>query len=411
MGATVRPKTTRGATGRRVLLLVGAALLVGLIAKGFAPQPPLVDLAVVTRGPLRVAIEEEGKTRVRDRYVVSSPVPGFKHRLELDVGDPVAKGQVVAAIEPLRSAALDPRSRAEAQARVAAAQAALQQAEQSTQAAEADASLAQTDLARVRNLHERGATTKARLDEAEARGRGTEAARRSAGFAVEVARHQLEAARATLASAEPDGTEQERIEVRSPVAGCVLKVWSESEGVVSAGAPLLEVGDPAALEVEVEVLSSDAVKLAVGTRALLERWGGDAPLEGRVRRVEPVGFTKVSALGVEEQRVLTIVELASPPEAWQRLGDGYRVEAVFVLWEEQDVLQVPQSVLFSGPAGVWQAFVVGADDKVALRALKVGERNGLQAQVLEGLVEGDRVVTHPPDALVDGGAVRARGGP
>lgn len=421
MGATVKTRKASGGAGRRVLLLVGAAVLVALIAKGFAPQAPLVDLAVVTRGPLRVAIEEEGKTRVRDRYVVSSPVPGFKHRLDVDVGDPVVAGQVLAVIEPLRSAALDPRSRAEAQARVAAAQAALQQAEQSTQAAEADASLAQTDLARVRNLHERGATTRARLDEAEARARGTEATRRSAGFAIEVARHQLAAARATLASADPDAPETERlaqsITVRSPVAGCVLKVFHESEGVVSAGAPLLELGDPTALEVEVEVLSSDAVRLAPGTRALLERWGGDAPLEGRVRRVEPVGFTKVSALGVEEQRVLTIVELASPPAAWQRLGDGYRVEAVFVLWEEPDVLQVPQSVLFtstagaSGTSGAWHAFVVDPDQRVARREVKVGERNGLQAQVVEGLVEGDRVVTHPPDALVDGGAIRARAGP
>lgn len=393
----------------RLLLVLGALALVALAVWGFTPRPPLVDVAVAARAPLLVTIEEEGKTRVRDRFVVSAPVPGFKHRVELEVGDPVEAGQVLTVIEPLRSAALDPRSRAEAQARVAAAEAALQQAEATVRAAEADAALADAELERVRRLAEQGATTRARLDEAEARSRATAASRRSAEFGVEVARHQLAAARATLAYASDDGGEPaEAIPVRSPVAGRVLKVLHESEGVVAAGAPLVEVGDPSALEVEVEVLSSDAVRLAPGTRAVLERWGGDAPLEGRVARVEPVGFTKVSALGVEEQRVLVIVDITSPPEVWQRLGDGYRVEAVFVLWEGQDVLQVPQSALFRTTDGGWSAFVIGPEQAVERRAVEVGQRNGLQAQVLRGVEEGERVVVHPPEALADGGAVRPR---
>lgn len=401
---------------RRTLLLLAGAGVVAAIGRGFAPRPPLVDAAPVSRGPMLVTVEEEGRTRVRDRYVVSSPVPGFQHRLEVKVGDPVTSGQVVAVIEPLRSAALDPRSRAEAQARVAAAEAALQQAEHSAAAAAADAKLAATEHARVRRLHEGGAAARELLDQAEARARGSDAARRSAEFAVDVARHQLEAARATLAhvggqaGAEGAAPDEGRIEVRSPVAGRVLKVARESEGVIAPGAPLLEVGDPAALEVEVEVLSSDAVRLTQGTRVLLERWGGDAPLEGRVRRVEPVGFTKVSALGVEEQRVLTLVDLVSPPAAWQRLGDGYRVEAVFVLWEGQDVLRAPQSALFPGPAGETLAFAVEAG-VARRRAVKVGQRNGLEAQVLDGLREGDVVITHPPGDLHDGGKVRPRAGP
>lgn len=394
---------------RRLLLLLAAAGLVLLVLRGLAPRPPLVDAALAARGPLQVTIEEEGKSRVRDRYVVSAPVPGFKHRIEVEVGDPVEVGQVLAVIEPLRSAALDPRSRAEAQARVAAARAALQQADEAVDAAGADAALAEAELERIRVLVEQGATTRSRFDEASARARATAASRRSAEFGVEVARHQLEAARATLDYVAEDGAAgREAVEVRAPVGGRVLRLVRESEGVVAAGEPLLEVGDAAALEVEVEVLSSDAVRLTTGTRVLLERWGGDAPLEGRVRRIEPVGFTKVSALGVEEQRVPVIVDITSPPGSWQRLGDGYRVEAVFVLWEAPDVLQVPQGALFPTPEGGWGTFVISAEDVVQRRVLEVGQRNGLQAQVRSGLSQGERVVVHPPETLVDGGEVRPR---
>lgn len=397
---------------KRASLAAGGVALAVSIVWGFSPRPPEVDVAVVRRGPLRVTVEEEGKTRVRDRYVVSAPVPGFQHRVELEVGDAVAAGQVVAVIEPLRSAMLDPRSRAEAEARVQAARAALQQAEHSAAAAEADAALARTELARIKRLAEGGAASRELLDQAEARARGTEAGRRSADFAVDVARHQLGAAEATLAHAGGEdvgnGPDAGRVEVRSPVAGRVLKVLRESEGVDLAGTPILELGDPAALEVEVEVLSSDAVQLGPGTRTLLERWGGAAALEGRVRRVEPVGFTKVSALGVEEQRVLTIVDLASPPEAWQRLGDGYRVEAVFVVWEGADVLQVPQSALFPGAAGGETCAFVLDGPLARRRVVRVGQSNGLEAQVLDGLGEGERVITHPPDSVQDGRAVRVR---
>lgn len=398
---------------RRLLMTLGGLALTGGIVWGFLPQPPLVDTALVTRGPLRVVIEEEGRTRVKDRYLVSSPVSGFQHRIEMEVGDVVSARQVLAVVEPLRAVGLDPRSRAEAQARVAAGEAAVQQAEQEARAAVAEAALAETSLMRTRKLVQGGTGTQDQLDLAEARARSTAAARRSAEFAVQVARYQLEAARAALAYsfADQGGDDAERLEVVSPVAGRVLAILHESEGVVAAGQPLLEVGDPAALEVEVEVLSADAVRLTPGTLVLLERWGGGAPLPGTVRRVQPVGFTKVSALGVEEQRVLVIVELSAGPGAppeWQRLGDGYRVEAVFVLWEGQDVLQVPESALFRDPAGGgWSTFAV-VDGRAERRAVDVGQRNGLEAQVLDGLREGEAVVIHPPDDVRDGRAVRRR---
>ena len=195
--------------------------------------------------------------------------------------------------------------------------------------------------------------------------------------------------------------------LRAPIDGVVLRRLRESEAVVATGEPLLEVADPAKLEIVSDLLSTDAVRVSPGDRALIEQWGGGATLSGVVRRVEPSGFTKVSALGVEEQRVLTIVDLVSPPEAWQRLGDGYRVEAVFVLWEAGDVLQLPQSALFPGPEGEPCAFVL--DGEVARRrAVTVGQRNGLQAQVLDGAREGERAITHPPDSVVDGRPVRVR---
>lgn len=394
---------------RRLLLALGGAALVGGIVWGFLPQAPLVDLARVGRGPLRVTIEEEGRTRVKDRYLVSSPVPGFQHRIELEVGDVVSARQVLAVIEPLRAVGLDPRSRAEAQARVAAGEAAVQQAEQEARAAAAEANLAETTRERAVRLFQEGTGTRDQLDLAEARARTTAASRRSAEFAVQVARYQLEAARAALVytSSEAPPDDAERLEVTSPVTGRVLGIRHESEGVVAAGEPLLEVGDPAALEVEVEVLSADAVQLHPGTPVLLERWGGEAPLPGVVRRVQPVGFTKISALGVEEQRVLVIVELAGPVEDVRRLGDGYRVEAVFVLWAEEDCLQVPEGALFRAPEGGWATFVV-ADGRVERRAVEPGRRNGLQAQVLSGLREGEAVIVHPPDAVQDGGRVRVR---
>ncbi len=393
---------------RRLGLLVFAAAVIAALVWGFMPKPVLVETQPAVRAPLQVTVEEEGKTRVVDRFVVSAPAAGFARRVELDVGDVVRRGQVLLTLDPLRSTVLDPRARAEAQARVAAAEAALKAAKENVDAAAADASYWKTQLARSRELHESGTISDEELNQAEADFRRTRANLRSAAFSVDVARHDLQAAQTALrhSAAQQAGKPAETVAVHAPVGGSVLKVLHESEGVVNAGDPLLEIGNARHLEVVVELLSADAVRTGPGTRVLLERWGGEHPLEGRVRTVEPFGFTKISALGVEEQRVLVIAGIVSPPEEWERLGDGYRVEAKFVLWEEDNVLQVPSSSLFRR-GDEWAVFVVNAEH-ARLRTVQLGRRSGLTAQVLSGIEEGDLVITHPDDEIEDGLEVQPR---
>lgn len=388
--------------------LAGGALVIVAIVWGFMPRPVLVEAAPVTRGPLEVTIREEGKTRVAERYVISAPVPAYARRLELEVGDEVLEGEVLLRLDPLRSRVLDPRSRAEALSRVNAAEATLEAAREQVEVAEADAGYAASELERIRTLYERGGMSRDMLERAEAEARRARARLEAARRAVDVAGHELEAARTALrySAAEGDGPPAETVPLRSPVDGKVLRVIHESEGVVGSGEPLVEVGNPDALEVEVEVLSSDAVRIAPGMQVRFERWGGDHELEGVVRTVEPVGFTEISALGVEEQRVLVIADLTSPPEGWRRLGDGYRVEAVFLLWVGEDVLQIPSSALFRHQ-GDWAVFTADGDT-ARLRAVELGRRSGLAAEIVSGLSEGDLVITHPDDSIEDGTGIRVR---
>lgn len=389
------------------LIILGLVIVIALVF-GFLPQARWVDVAKVTRGPMQVTVEEEGKTRVIDRYVISAPVAGYALRIELDVGDSIRQGQVLLDLDPLRPHVLDARSRAEANARVAAAQAALQGARQNARAAGADAELAQVEYLRIKDLRKSHQVSEEQEDQAAARARISRATQRSAEFAVEVARYELEAARTALnySAAKATGEPTEHVDIKSPVQGSVLKIYRNSEGVVEAGQPLIEIGNPKALEVVVDVLSADAVRITPGMRVVLERWGGGKPLEGRVRLIEPVGFTKVSALGVEEQRVLVITDIVSGPQDWQRLGDGYRVEARFILWEENDVLQVPASALFPYQDG-WAVFVV-EDGRARRHLIEIGQRNGLVAQVHSGLSENDTVIVYPDDTLDDGRRVKLR---
>ena len=378
------------------------------VAYGFRASPVLVEAGRVTRGPLQATVEEEGMTRVADRFVVSSPVAGIARRIDLDVGDPVTKGRSLVVLEPLQASVLDPRSRAEAQARVAAAEAALSAAGENAREASAHDGYAQTKLKRTRDLLEAGFATRDAFDQSETDSWRAQAARRSAEFAVEVARYNLEAARTALrySAAEGVGSPSGVFPVRAPVAGSVLAVPHKSAGVVSPGQPLIEIGDPAALEVEVEVLSADAVRLRPGMRVLFDRWGGDVPLEGSVRVIEPAGFTKVSALGVEEQRVHVIADIASTAEGRERLGDGYRLEARFILWEGRDVLQAPAGALFRHGDG-WAAFAI-EKGKARLQPVGIGRRGSLSVEVLSGLSEGETVVVHPGDTVRDGVRVRPR---
>jgi len=385
-----------------------ALLVIGLLVWGFWPRPVVVEAVAVERGSLTVTVEEEGRTRVIDRYVVSAPVDGVACRIQLEVGDRVEEGQVLLSITPLESGVLDPRSRAEAGARVAASESALKAARQKAEAAKATAAFYTAEVKRLRPLAEKGVISREALDKAEMEVLTANAALRSATHAVDVARYELEAAKTALqySAATHTGDPAERVLMRAPITGSVLKVPRECEGPVRTGDPLLEVADPALLEVEVDVLSADAVKIKPGTQVLFDRWGGDVSLKGVVRTVEPVGFTKISALGVEEQRVLVIADLVSPPELWQRLGDGYRVEARFVLWHGDDVLQVPASSLFRFNNG-WALFVM-ENGRAKRREVSLGRRTGLAAQILDGVKLGEVVIIHPSDEVEEGRRVRRR---
>jgi HlyD family secretion protein len=284
----------------------------------------------------------------------------------------------------------------------------LHAAEQSVKSARAEKDLAEKELSRLQPLFEKGHVSQGQLDQAAATVQTTRAASRSAQFSVDVARHELEAARTALSYTGVSGQDnpEASVQVRSPIDGRLLAIHQECEGVVSAGQPLLVVGDTRSLEVETDVLSADAVKIKPGMRVEFHRWGGEKPLQGKVRTVEPVGFTKISALGVEEQRVLVISDITSDLAEWESLGDGYRVEAEFILWQSDDVLQIPASTLFRFNDG-WALFVID-NAKAIRREVKVGQRNGLSAEILEGLAEGEMVITHPDNTIEDGVAVKQR---
>jgi HlyD family secretion protein len=393
---------------RRVLVIaVGLVVALGLVY-GFMPKPVDVDVVPAKRGPLRVTVEEEGRTRVKDRFVVSAPVAGYLKRVDLEVGDAVRKGKCVARLEPLRSTVLDPRSRAEAEAAAASARAALDAAKEKTRAAAADAEYSRTRNLRMKKLAVDGHISKDDLDQSESETRKADAILLSSEAAVSAAKSDLERAESVLrysaAEHEPDGGKT--VVVAAPVSGKILKLHRESEGVVNSGDPLLDIGNSHGLEVKAEVLSADAVKIRKGMPVFFERWGGDLPLSGRVRIVEPAGFTKVSSLGVEEQRVLVIVDFTSPADAWQGLGDGYRLDASFIIWEGKDVLQVPASALFRKGEG-WAIFMV-ENKRARMRPVEVGNRNGLAAEIVRGIAEGEQVIAHPDDRLSDGSRVRIK---
>lgn len=389
------------------ITLLGLTLVGGLVY-GFLPRATPVDVTAATKGPLAVSIEEEGKTRVRDRYVVSAPLSGYARRIDLRVGDAIKRGQVLVEIEPARSEALDPRSRMQAHAQVNAVQAAVAAAQENARAAAAQADLARQALQRNESLRAANFISALALDQSRAEVKRTQAAQSAAEHAIDVARFQLDTARAALANTGTLSAHKsaETLSVRAPVDAHVLKLTHESEGMVQAGLSLIEIGNPDTLEVEVEVLSTHAVQILPGAKVRLDRWGGDQTLFGAVRMIEPAGFTKVSALGVEEQRVRVIADITSPREAWRRLGDGYRVEVRFVIWEGAHVLQIPASALFRFKQG-WAVFVL-ENNRAAARPVEIGQHAGLAVEVRSGIKAGDKVITHPDDKIQDGGRVKVR---
>lgn len=385
----------------------GLGLLgLGVLAAGFfalEPRPVLVDLASVRRAPLVVAIEESGVTRVKDRFVVSAPVAGSLSRLSFEPGDRVQVGDALAEIAPLSSPLLDQRTRAEAEGRLDAARSALGQSK--AQVGRAATALAQgeQDLARVRQLAQSGSLSTQALEQAEflAKIRGDEL--RSAEFAERIAREELRIAEVTLGRNAAVDARDRHVNVQAPSSGAVLKVYQKSAGVVQAGTPLVEVGDPQELEVVVDLLTTDAVSVSPGTPVTVSGWGGD-DLRARVRRVEPGGFTRPSALGVDEQRVNVIATLTEPRERWQALGDGFRVEAKLVVWQADAVLQVPSGALFRRGDG-WAVFRA-REGRASLVDVKLGHRGESTVEVTAGLAPGEQVVVHPSELLKDGSALK-----
>ncbi len=374
----------------RWLPYAGGAVLLVLLALGLRPRPAPVETARAVTGPLRATVSEEGKTRIRQRYVVSAPVTGQLRRVPFKPGAEIAAGNVVAVIEPMAASPLDARSRALAEARRSAATAALVKSRTAHD-------LAVNELTRVQKMFTGGTVSPQDLDSAQLR--ETTAARD-----VIVAEGSLRAAEAELASADPTAVTPAMVEVHAPVAGRVLHVFQESERPVTAGTPLLDVGDPADLEVVIELLSRDGAALAPGAKVELEQWGGPKPLDARVRLVEPAAFTKISALGVEEQRVNVVADITTPLAERQTLGDNFRVEARVVVWESGSVLKVPVSALFRR-GSTWSAYVVHGD-RAVLVPVSVGRSSGTETQVLEGLKEGNEVILYPGDRVSDGQRVK-----
>jgi HlyD family secretion protein len=395
-------------TLRRLLAALAVLALAALVVWVMRPSPIPADVVAVRRGPMQVTLEEEGETRVRDRYVVSAPLAGRVLRIELEPGDPVvANRTALATFQPMAPGLLDVRTRAELQARVAAAEAALNGARAQEQRLRAELAQAERDLARARELVQAGALAAERVEAAELAVTTLQNAVAAGRASVRSAEADLRLARASLmAPASANGTTDNTIVLRSPVDGVVLRRLRESEAVVPQGEPLLEVGDTTNIEIVADFLSTDAVRIRAGQRVRVERWGGSDALEGRVRLVEPSGFTKISALGVEEQRVNVIVAFDNPRDAFARLGDRYRVEVAVVVWEEADVLAVPISSLVRDGNG-WAIFVV-EDRRAVRRAVEIGQRSDAEAQVLAGVSTGAKVISFPGDDIADGVLIEER---
>ena len=391
---------------RRTLIFAAITLLVIVVMIiSFRDPPALVDSAQVIRGPFRITVEEEGRTRLPDRFEVSAPVAGYLNRVLLEPGDKVAQGDTLFTLNPAPADALDARTGAQAQAALARAKSALAAAESAVEVQRAQAKLADRELVRVQRLVDQGHLSREALDRALAEARSASARLRTAQFQVDVARHERENAEAALTIAGGE-VRSEPLKVTAPTEGVVLTRERQSAGRVQPGEPILTLGDLSSLQVEVDLLSPDAVRLSPGMRVELERWGGDEVLPGRVRRIEPAGFTHISALGVEEQRVWVIVDFDAQRERWKDLGDGYRVEARFILWEGDDVLQVPASALFREEER-WAVYVI-EDGEAVRRTVTPGRRSGLLTEIQDGLEPGERVILHPGQDIEPGRRVEAR---
>ena len=393
--------------GPRIILGLIAVIVIAAIFLALRAPPIDVDVAKVVKAPLLVTIDDEGETRIRDIYMVAAPISGELQRINLDPGDPVVAGQtVVARIMPAQPDFLNPRSEAETRAQIRSLEASLESSAARVAQAQADSALSAANFERTAALYERGFATRSSYDAARAARDSSAARLAESKGAREAAQFELRAARARLMVPTKGGSGGKALDIRSPESGSVLRVVQESETAIVAGSTILELGDPDDIEIVTDLLSSDAVKIQAGSDVLIDHWGGDKPLQGRVRRIEPYGFTKVSALGVEEQRVNVIIDFVDPLSAHKALGHGYRVIVRIAEWSGKDVLQVPISALFRDK-GQWSVFVM-RDGKAILVPVRVGRMNDERAQILEGLEAGMSVILHPSEKIDDGTSVRLR---
>jgi HlyD family secretion protein len=403
----VAPAARRGWSQRwrKPIPYVVAGGIIIVVVAGFWPKPIRVEVGAVSRGSLIVSVYEEGKTRIRHRYVVSPPVAGFLRRVDLRPGAPIERGKtVLALVEPQMPGFLDARTLAQAKATLKAAEATKMQRQSEVGRAEAALDLANKDLTRADALRRSGAIAAQEWDADQNRVQMLTRGLHAAEFALRVAEFEVSQAQAALMQAQRSDTEKsEPVQILAPVDGYVLNVFEESARVVTPGMPIMEVGDPQDLEAQIELLSSDAVGVGPGAEVSIEHWGGETPLRGRVSVVEPAAFTKISALGVEEQRVMVRVDFVDSPPPGRDLGDRYRVEARIVTWRGDNVLQVPSAALFRH-GNDWMTFVV-RQGKARVQRVEITHNNGVAAQLLSGLSEGDSVIIHPPNNVREGVAV------
>ena len=383
----------------RIISYLVALGIIALIVIAFLPSPITVESGLVTKGPLQVAIAEEGEARAHDRFVIAAPIAGRLTRIDLHDGDPVSLDQVVAVINPLP---IDQRERAELTARAQAAEAVKRSVDEAVEHARADHEQAKRDLRRAEDLLEGGVISTQSFEQAKNAESIARNELEAARFKAQAAASDIEVARAGLIAIESEqGGARRVVTLRSPARGRVLRVLEKSERVVAAGTPIITIGDPHRLEVVVDLLSTDAVKVKPGAPVLLENWGGEASLRARVRAVEPSAFTKVSALGIEEQRTNIVADFVDSPGT---LGDGYRVEARIVIWESKSVLKVPSSALFRH-GDSWSVFVVKSG-RATTRAVEIGHRSQFEAEVLNGVTEGEAVILHPTNQISEGARVQ-----
>lgn len=400
----------QGAASRYWITGSVCVVLVGLLIYGFTPPAVDVDLAAADRGPLTVTVEEDGRTRVRERYIVAAPLAGRLLRTPLRSGDTVLTGKtIVATIEASDTSLLDDRARAEAEARLKAAEAQCEQSSILVERAQDAIDVAKSELGRAEGLMGKGTITAETYDTVRLKYRLAAHDVRAAEFHQTIAAFERDQARAAFVRFSDRPTELQplfRHEICAPISGRVFRIFEENATPVTTGDRLIELGDPTDLEVEIDVLSTDAIRIKPGARVLLEHWGGDEPLEARVRLIEPSAFTKVSALGIEEQRVWVIADIVAPPEQRPRLGDGFRVEASIVTWEAEDILRIPSGALFRQESE-WATYIV-RNSRAQRQIVKTGHSDGRLTEILDGLKRGDCVILHPSDRVAPGVRVTPR---